>query len=98
MNTTSSKVEVVLRSALNLGGARGAAGECRRGCDREGDRRRPEALRERADARGHLLASKQLVLEAASAHGQRAAAGFPALVDERHETSLRRRPDKSNGG
>ena len=36
--------------------------------------------------------------EAKIAHGQRAAAGFPALVDERHETSLRRRPDKSNGG
>ena len=70
--------------AKELAGARSAAGEDRGRCDRQGDRGCLEPFRERAYARGHLFTGKELVLEAASAHCQRAAAGFLALMDERH--------------
>jgi hypothetical protein len=82
-----------------LAGARSAARKRGGGCDRQPDRGRLEAFRKRADAHRHARTRSLLVLQAASAHRECAAAGLLAFVDERHGTrSLRARPDKSNVG
>jgi hypothetical protein len=79
-----------------LARTRSPAGEGRGRRNRQPDRRRPQASRDRTDARPRALPRKLLVLQATFAHRQRGAAGLLAFVDERHGTrSVRRAPAES---
>jgi hypothetical protein len=89
---SSGPTEFHIRPLVDL--ARGAADERRDGGDGQGNGRCSETLRERDDAFSQALLSKLFVLEAEIAHGQRAAAGLAARLDERHRCRVGRRVDR----
>ena len=73
---------------------RSAADKGRDGSDGQGNGRCSETLRERDHPFSQALLSKLLVLEAEIAHGQRAAAGLAARLDERHRCRVGRGVDR----
>ena len=73
---------------------RGAADKGRDGSDGQGGGRCSEPPRELDHAFSQALLSTLVVLEAAIADGQRAAAGLAARVDERHPSRVGRGVDR----